>query len=102
MPRPRSKRDLASDDIEQAISWASKALSMLGGRVRYGSRKLPPDNNYVARGYLESVITRLAVARELVDRRYALANPDELVNPRDDFEREYDRTRHTGCDNATS
>lgn len=90
--RPRSKRALASDDVEHAISSCSKALSRLGGRVRHGAKKLPPDSTYQARQYLEGIISRLAIAKLLID-----TIEKKNVTLRDEFEMEYDRTRDPQC-----
>lgn len=100
MPRPRSKREVASDHIEEAISHASQALSKLGGYVRR-KPKDPLDNQFIARQYLESVISRLNVIQALLRPTETLERVMNAVsaNPKllDDFEREYDSTRNPGC-----
>lgn len=110
MPRPRTKKELASDHIEEAISQCSKALSKLGGRVRRRAAELPSGPLYNARSYLESVINRLGVVKALVDTQ----SVDSIVpvpkledlfpavrnakpKPKDEFERDYDRERNPGC-----
>lgn len=127
MPRPRSKRDLASDHLEHALSECAQALSKLGGRVRHGSKKLPPEPTFTARQYLEGIIARLGVVKALVDNRRVFFSKEtpELIEvdasavqkdtrdsllrifpeialanvrtPRDDFERDYDSTRNPQC-----
>jgi len=114
----RSKKDLASDELEQALSHVGKALSLLGGRTR----ALSVRNNtrvFTVRKYLESIENRLQVCQDLLQlsatpegRNTMTPEPatdhhpaSELVKlfpdlkkvPRDDFEREYDATREVGC-----
>lgn len=93
MPRPRTKIQLASDHVEEAISQCSKALSRLGGRVRRRPGELPSSSLYEARSYLESVINRLGVTKFLIDTNQ-VAYPPTL---KDDFELTYDRDRNPGC-----
>lgn len=61
----RSKKDLASDELEQGLSHVGKALSLLGGRTRALSVK----NNqrvFTVRKYLESIEQRLRVCQDLL------------------------------------
>lgn len=106
-PRPRSKRDLASDHLEHALSECAQALSKLGGRVRHGSKKLPPEPTFTARQYLEGIISRLGVVKALIDvkdRDFIIPitkdpKPPTPKNVRtlDSFERDYDSTRNPQC-----
>ena len=85
----RSKKDLASDELEQGLSHVGKALSLLGGRTRALSVK----NNqrvFTVRKYLESIEQRLRVCQDLLQLSAAPSGsapegrmqPDELTPTR--------------------
>jgi hypothetical protein len=61
----RSKKDLASDELEQALSHVGKALSLLGGRTRALSVRTN-TRVFTVRKYLESVESRLRVCTDLL------------------------------------
>lgn len=117
-----TKRQRALQELEHASQSLNHALSLLGGRTRHKPHVV--TRQFIARQYLESLVTRLAVVNDLVligDKTInALVSKDDLsmevirfpgtdslgalspAFPRDDFEAAYDKERHTGADNATS
>jgi hypothetical protein len=120
----RSKKDLASDELEQALSHVGKALTLLGGRTRALSVK-SNQRVFTVRKYLESIEQRLRVCQDLLQLSAApegrmlaasasegwVLTPqmraqqlqdesneqDQPEGPRDDFEKDYDSNRAPGC-----
>lgn len=65
MSRPRSKKELASDHIQEGLSHIGKAISLLGGRTRALS-VTKNQQVFVVRKYLQSVESRLQVCDDLL------------------------------------
>lgn len=121
MPRPSSKRQRALDQLDIARDAITKAITLLGGRVRVRSVKRN-QRVFTVRQYLESIDSRINVSRDLLQVDQIVSTPlhevpeefkskmnamleafPELKNAkrrselRDDFEREYDATRRPQC-----
>lgn len=59
-----TKRQRALQELEHASHSLNHALSLLGGRTRHKPRMV--TRQFIARQYLESLVTRLSVVRDLV------------------------------------
>lgn len=75
------KRGKAQVHLEDALRELSKALSLLGGKTRNKPKDWPPPYKYIARQYLESIITRLRVTQLVLARREWLptAKQEEMI-----------------------
>lgn len=98
MPRSNSKRSRALDQLTIAQDALAKALTLLGGRPRGLPRKVPAPRDWQARSFIISCINRLDTVQYYLTDFIISIKPDP--NPpvlRDDFEREYDKTRNPSC-----
>jgi hypothetical protein len=92
--RPNSRVARALVEVAHAITHTTKAISLLGGRVRTRTVK-SNQRKFTARQYLESIDSRLHVVQDLLQiDEIVHTSPIEL---RDQFEREYDATRRPEC-----
>lgn len=114
-----TKRSRALQELEHASQAIGHALSLLGGRTRH--KPFVVTRQFIARQYIESLVTRLMVVRDLIvideplelrevkmspahAAPYQTKNPIEkklhapqLVALRDEFESTYDKERNPQC-----